>query len=118
MLKLAAIVILGATLFDGSGRAPVKDSVVVIEGDRIVAVGRRGQVKIPRDARVIDARGMVVSPGFIDAHNHSDRGFRNRSYRQLHRCRRALPLSWWDRTVARHFLSASFSPTWIRIRSL
>jgi N-acyl-D-amino-acid deacylase len=74
MLKLV-IIILGATLIDGSGRAPIKDSAVVIEGDRIVAVGRRGQVKIPADARVIDARGMVVSPGFIDAHNHSDRGF-------------------------------------------
>jgi N-acyl-D-amino-acid deacylase len=75
MLKLAAIVILGATLLDGSGRAPLKDSVVIIEGDQIVAVGRRGQVRIPRDARVIDARGLVVSPGFIDAHNHSERGF-------------------------------------------
>ena len=69
------IVLLGATLIDGSGRAPLKDSVVVIEGDRIVAVGRRGQVRVPREARVIDARGMVVAPGFIDAHNHSERGF-------------------------------------------
>ncbi|HKY42032.1 MAG TPA: D-aminoacylase [Pyrinomonadaceae bacterium] len=69
------IVILGATLIDGSGRAPIKDSVVVIEGDRIVAVGRRGKVRIPQEARVIDARGMIVSPGFIDAHNHSERGF-------------------------------------------
>ncbi len=69
------IAILGATLIDGSGRAPIKDSVVVIENDRIVAVGRRGQVRIPREARVIDARGMVVAPGFIDAHNHSERGF-------------------------------------------
>jgi len=75
MLKLAAIVILGATLLDGSGRAPIRNSVVVIEGDQIVAVGRRGQVRIPRNARVIDARGMIVAPGFIDAHNHSDRGF-------------------------------------------
>lgn len=75
MLNLITIVILGATLIDGSGRAPLRDSAVIIRGDSIVAVGRRGQVKIPRDARVIDARGMVVSPGFIDAHNHSDRGF-------------------------------------------
>jgi N-acyl-D-amino-acid deacylase len=75
MLKIAAIVILGATLMDGSGRAPLRDSAVIIEGDQIVAVGRRGQVKIPAGARVIDARGLVVSPGFIDAHNHSDRGF-------------------------------------------
>ena len=74
MLKLI-IAILGATLVDGSGRAPIKNSVVVFEGDQIVAVGRRGHVRIPRDARVIDARGLVVSPGFIDAHNHSERGF-------------------------------------------
>lgn len=75
MLNIITIVILGATLIDGSGRAPLKNSVVVVKGDSIVAVGRRGQVKIPTDAQVIDARGMVVSPGFIDAHNHSDRGF-------------------------------------------
>ena len=74
MLKLV-IAILGATLIDGSGRAPIPNSVVIIEGDQIVAVGRRGRVKIPAEARVIDARGMVVAPGFIDAHNHSDRGF-------------------------------------------
>ena len=75
MLNIITIVILGATLIDGSGRAPLRDSAVVLRGDSIVAVGRRGQVKIPRDARVIDARGLVVAPGFIDAHNHSDRGF-------------------------------------------
>jgi N-acyl-D-amino-acid deacylase len=74
MLKLV-IVILGATLIDGSGRAPITNSAVVIEGDQIVAVGRRGRVRIPEGARVIDARGMVVAPGFIDAHNHSERGF-------------------------------------------
>ena len=69
------LVIIGATLIDGSGRAPIKDSVVVIENDRIVAVGRRGRVRIPEEARVIDGRGLVVAPGFIDAHNHSERGF-------------------------------------------
>jgi N-acyl-D-amino-acid deacylase len=74
MLQLV-IVILGATLIDGSGRAPLRNSAVVIRGDSIVAVGRRDRVRIPREARVIDAHGLVVSPGFIDAHNHSDRGF-------------------------------------------
>src|ERR1044072_7184369 len=72
---ITTIVILGATLIDGSGRAPLRNSAVVMKGDSIVGVGRRGQVKIPAGAQVIDARGMVVSPGFIDAHNHSDRGF-------------------------------------------
>ena len=75
-MNLAIIVLLGATLIDGSGRAPLRNSVIVIEGDSIVAVGSRGRVRIPADARVIDARGLVVAPGFIDAHNHSDRGFR------------------------------------------
>src|SRR5688572_4592956 len=74
-MNLAIIVLLGATLIDGSGRAPLRNSVVVIEGDSIVAVGSRGRVRIPANARVIDARGLVVAPGFIDAHNHSDRGF-------------------------------------------
>jgi N-acyl-D-amino-acid deacylase len=74
-MNLAIIVLLGATLIDGSGRAPLRNSVVVLQGDSIVAVGSRKQVKVPAGARVIDARGLVVAPGFIDAHNHSDRGF-------------------------------------------
>ena len=74
-MNLAIIVLLGATLIDGSGRAPLRNSVVVLQGDSIVAVGSRKQVSVPAGARVIDARGLVVAPGFIDAHNHSDRGF-------------------------------------------
>ncbi|HET8781436.1 MAG TPA: D-aminoacylase [Pyrinomonadaceae bacterium] len=76
-MNLAIIVLLGATLIDGSGRVPLRNSVVVIEGDSIVAVGSRGRVRIPAEARVIYARGLVVAPGFIDAHNHSDRGFKD-----------------------------------------
>jgi N-acyl-D-amino-acid deacylase len=75
-MNLAIIVLLGATLIDGSGRLPLRNSVVVIKGDSIVAVGSQGRVRIPAEARVIDARGLVVAPGFIDAHNHSDRGFK------------------------------------------
>lgn len=75
-MKLALIVLLGATLIDGSGRAPLQNSIVVVKGDSIVAVGSRGRVRVPAGAQVIDARGMVLAPGFIDAHNHSDRGFK------------------------------------------
>ncbi len=74
-LATDSVAIVGATLIDGSGRSPVRDSVVVIRGDSIVAAGSRVETKLPSDARVIDARGLVVAPGFIDAHNHSDRGF-------------------------------------------
>ena len=68
------VAIVGGTLMDGRGGAPVPDSVVLIEGDRIAAVGPRRSVKIPKAARVIDARGQVVAPGFIDMHNHSGGG--------------------------------------------
>src|SRR6266576_6413581 len=67
------IAITGATLVDGSGRAPLRDSVVIIRGDLIEAVGKRNQIRVPDDASVIQARGLVVAPGFIDTHNHSDR---------------------------------------------
>lgn len=70
-----SIAIVGATLIDGSGRTPLTDSVVVLNGDTIIAAGKRSQVRIPPGARMIEARGLVVAPGFIDAHNHSDRGF-------------------------------------------
>jgi N-acyl-D-amino-acid deacylase len=68
------IVIIHATLIDGSGRAPINDGVVVIHGDRITAVGPGKTVTIPAGAQIIDAKGLVLAPGFIDTHNHSDRG--------------------------------------------
>jgi len=63
------------TLIDGTGKAPVPNSVVVVRGDTIDSVGRMGQLKIPAGARIIDGSGLVLAPGFIDTHNHSDRGF-------------------------------------------
>lgn len=68
------VAIVGATLIDGSGRPPISNSVVIIRGDLIEAVGKRGQIKIPGDARIIDASGLVLAPGFIDTHSHADRG--------------------------------------------
>lgn len=68
------IAIVGGTLIDGSGSAPLKDAVVIIEGDHIKMVGTQARVKVPKGARVIDARGLVVAPGFIDMHNHSQAG--------------------------------------------
>ncbi len=63
-----SLLIRGADVVDGTG-APRQRADVALEGDRIAAVGPglRGEA-----ARVIDARGHVVSPGFIDAHSHSD----------------------------------------------
>ena len=69
------IAIVGATLIDGSGRGSVTDSVVIFKDDTIIAAGKRSQVPVPPGARSIDGAGLVIAPGFIDAHNHSDRGF-------------------------------------------
>jgi hypothetical protein len=63
----AALVVERGTLIDGNGGAPVADSAVVIQGNRITAVGRRGQVSYPAGARVIDAAGKFVLPGLFDS---------------------------------------------------
>lgn len=48
----------------------VEDGAMLVEGERIRAVGRRTDMAIPKDAEVIDAGGRVVMPGFVDAHTH------------------------------------------------
>ena len=65
------LLIKNARIVDGTG-APAFIGAVAVEGERISAVGRvEGELKV--DAKqVIDAKGLVVSPGFIDAHNHGD----------------------------------------------
>jgi len=66
----AALAIVGATLIDGRGGAPVADSAVVVHEGRIVAVGPRSKVKIPNDANVVDAKGKFLLPGLWDMHAH------------------------------------------------
>lgn len=65
------LVIKGARVIDGTGRAPLLNGVVIVEGDRIKAVFRAGEKTIPAGARVIDATGKTILPGLIDAHVHS-----------------------------------------------
>jgi Tol biopolymer transport system component len=49
----------------------IEDSDVVVRDNRILAVGRRGEVDVPSDARIIDVTGKTVFPGFIDIHYHA-----------------------------------------------
>jgi len=63
------LVIRGGTVADGSG-APPREADIAIAGDRIAAVGRLGPA--PRGAEEIDARGLLVTPGFVDIHTHYD----------------------------------------------
>jgi len=62
------VVVRCGRLIDGSGAAPIEQARVVIEGDKIVAVGR--DVAEPPDATVIDLAGATVLPGLIDCHTH------------------------------------------------
>ena len=62
------LVIRNGRIVDGSGN-PWFHGDVAITGDKIVAVGRVPEGKAKR---VIDAKGLVVAPGFIDMHSHSD----------------------------------------------
>ena len=64
------LVLEGGTLIDGTGRSPVADAVVVVEGARIKAVGARGQVSYPATANVIRLNGRTILPGLIDGHVH------------------------------------------------
>jgi imidazolonepropionase-like amidohydrolase len=56
------------TLIDGTGGAPVKNAIILVQGGRITAVG--ASVPVPNGATVIDLSGATVLPGFIDAHVH------------------------------------------------
>jgi len=62
--------VVGGTVIDGNGGAPIADAIVLIDGARITAVGPRSAVMIPADARQIDARGRWVIPGLIDTNVH------------------------------------------------
>ena len=55
-------------LIDGTGTAPTRNAVILIQGDRITAVG--ATVQIPGGATVLDLSAATVLPGFIDAHVH------------------------------------------------
>ncbi len=66
--KLKALV--GGTLIDGYGGPPLRNSVVLVDGERIKAVGQVGSLAVPQGAEVISTDGMSVLPGLWDAHVH------------------------------------------------
>jgi imidazolonepropionase-like amidohydrolase/Tol biopolymer transport system component len=61
------------TMADANGGI-IEDGVVVIQNNRIRAVGRRGEVAIPAGAQTVDLAGKTIVPGFIDAHAHGAQG--------------------------------------------
>lgn len=65
-------VIKGTNLIDGTGSNPIKDAVVIVDKDKITAVGSAKDIQLEsgEQVEVIDASGKTIMPGLIDAHAH------------------------------------------------
>ena len=73
--------LVGGTLIDGYGSNPIKNSVILIKGEKIQEVGTIETIKIPASAEVISTEGMTVLPGLWDMHVHTMiNGHANYSY--------------------------------------
>ena len=66
----SVLALVGGRLLDGYGGPPLENSVILVRGNRIEAVGRQGEVAIPAGARVISTEGHTVLPGLMDMHVH------------------------------------------------
>ncbi len=71
MASEEVLAIVGGRVIDGLGGDPIDKGTILIERDRITAVGKDSTVPIPRGARVADAAGRTILPGIIDCHVHS-----------------------------------------------
>ena len=60
----------GATLVDGTGAAPVRDSVVILRDGKIDCAGPRSACPVPEGIDTVDLRGHWITPGLVDAHVH------------------------------------------------
>lgn len=68
--KQPVIAFTHATVVDGTGAAPKQDQTLVIDKDRIAALGPAASTKVPAGATVIDAHGKTLLPGFVMMHEH------------------------------------------------
>src|SRR6185503_4821036 len=99
--------LVGATLLDGTGAAPVPDAVVVLRGGRIDCAGTRAQCPVPEGVDRLDLKGQFITPGIVDAHvHHAQTGWADgrpdfidvrdkHPYETLEASLRAHPERWW-----------------------
>ncbi len=64
------LALVGGRVLDGFGGPPVENGVVLVAGERIVAVGPASEVEVPPGVRVVNTEGMTVLPGLCDMHVH------------------------------------------------
>ncbi len=68
------LALVGAKLVTMKGDQVIEDGVIVVDSNRIAAVGARSAVAIPAGARIIDVSGTTLVPGLIDVHAHGAQG--------------------------------------------
>ncbi|MEX1182436.1 MAG: amidohydrolase family protein [Gemmatimonadota bacterium] len=66
----ALVALIGATLIDGTGAAPIADAVVVVRDGRIACAGTRAACPVPPGFATIEVAGRWIMPGIVDAHVH------------------------------------------------
>src|SRR5262245_5782564 len=83
--------LIGGTLIDGYGGEPIKNSVILIDGEKISKIGQVGILQIPKNYEIISTEGMSVLPGLWDMHvhlminGHSDYNYWDKKYPPLFR---------------------------------
>jgi imidazolonepropionase-like amidohydrolase len=73
----------GGRLIDGTGRPPLPEATILVDGRRIAAVGPAGVVDLPGDLPIYDVSGTTVMPGLIDGHVHL-RSYAGRGHQDVH----------------------------------
>lgn len=68
------LAIVGARLVTMKGDEVIEDGVIVVQANRIVAIGAAGSVAVPDGAHVVDAKGLTAIPGMVDVHAHGPQG--------------------------------------------
>jgi imidazolonepropionase-like amidohydrolase len=80
------LALVGGRLIDGFGGHPLANSVIIIDNERIKAIGTVGALQVPPDAEIISTEGMDVLPGLWDCHvhtmilGHSDYAYWDKTY--------------------------------------
>lgn len=68
------VAFVGGKVLTMNGEEIIDNGVVVVEGNKIIAVGERGKVRVPSNAQVIDTTGKSIMPGLVDTHAHGAQG--------------------------------------------
>src|SRR5271156_6817613 len=76
----SGLVLQGGRVYPSPTASPIDNAIVLIQNGRIAAVGKPGQLKIPKSIQVIDCTGMVIVAGFWNSHVHFETGWQDISH--------------------------------------